>query len=66
MDSNPPVTTNKDGCAVASAKLIAQLKSGAKVTVRRYEWPNDWSVDEVGDLAGFSKAMDAVARARGV
>ena len=63
VDQNAPVTTGEDGC-VAANKLLAQLQAGTKLTVRYYEWPNDWAVDQVGNLAGFNKALDVVARVR--
>lgn len=56
IDANSPVTTNREGC-VESPALIAQLKSGSKVTTRYYSWPYDYPKDSTGTLAGFDKAI---------
>lgn len=56
VDSNPPVTTNREGCLPA-ARVMPALLSGERVTTRRVEWPYDHSKDSFGQLLGFSRAI---------
>jgi len=64
VDSNPAVTTDRDGC-VAPSQVFGQLKVGSKFTTRSYKWPNDWPVDESANLAGFGKAVEVMRRMNG-
>lgn len=63
VDSNPPLTTNRDGC-VAASRVLAQLRAGSTVTTRRYDWPYDYPVDGTSSLAGFNKTLEVIAEIR--
>lgn len=61
VDKLPPVETDTSGCTSA-APLLEQLIAGSIVTVRRYEWPRDWPLDEASTLDGFHMTMKVIDR----
>ncbi len=62
VDKLPPVETDLSGCTSAKP-LLDQLIAGSNVTVRRYEWPRDWPVDETSTLDGFHMTMKVIDKA---
>lgn len=61
VDKLPPIETGPNGCAPADL-LLGQLIAGSNVTVRRYEWPRDWAIDETSTLDGFHMTLKVIDR----
>lgn len=60
VDSNPAITTNKNGCISGSAarRLERQLRNGKILITRRIEWPYDYEKDKEMIVEGsFSTAQ---------
>lgn len=56
VDSNRAFQTDTEGC-LRSPALLAQLRSGSKVTTRRIQWPDDYPRDASGDLGSLDDAI---------
>lgn len=56
VDTNRAFQTDTDGC-LRSPALLAQLRSGSKVTTRRIQWPDDYPRDASGNLSGLDDAI---------
>lgn len=60
IDSKKPFYTTADNDGVFSSaqtkNIIAQLRSGKKITTRYAKWPYRSSVDEIFELYGFNEA----------
>ncbi len=60
VDSNPAITTNKNGCISGSVarRFERQLRSGKILITRRIEWPYDYEKDKTMIVEGsFSNAQ---------
>ncbi len=61
IGSNPALTTDKSGC-VAASRVLSEITPHVEIITRRFEWPNDFAVDDSFSSDGLLKAV-AVARA---
>lgn len=64
IDKNKPITTNENGCIWLTKNLDSQLRKGAKVTIRAYEWPYDYGITRDVDLSGYTALTNYLRNAR--
>jgi hypothetical protein len=64
VDKNPAIDAGTEGCALLTAGLEKQMRSGSKITLRGHNFPYKGADDQDIELGGFAEVIDFVRAKR--